>query len=635
MSAPEVTFYKFNPDLLAQFMVQKDWNGCWDYLVQLMDSFSIQKNMKYNLRIQSIISHDTVKDYLNQFSGLMGELLFSLLTDPNTRIPDKSFYKLISMHEIIHNFFYLNGQSNTDELVLQIMKSGKSLSPLQQKRMLLLLSMDTDLDVVSIVKKTDSQYRAAALGSFLCYLKIYKRNIHDNKIKLLPISHNIRKLFQNLDDGELQDSTIPPIIACYFSCSYLDHENKHEIKTYLNDGFHKYLSNFERKNKRHLSNEMPSDLRDKIDLSKPKLLVFLELYAKNHAMQRSWDRWIRSLEKHFNVVIMIEEALCDDSLRESYTVLTFNRLIDFIQGIRGYAPDMIVLPSVGMTFWGIAAANMRLAPVQMMNLGHPASSMSAHIDFVYGQSQLYDERAFPADTYLVDDAPYKFTPTFSKDKIAAIETAHYDVDKPRPLRVSIVGTEFKMSYPFIALLKDIETQASFDVEFHFHLNSAGMDSMIVEQHLEKQFDNLVFYGCQDYESFLSSIGQTDIVLNPFPFGHTNTIIDTLLLGKPCVSYQGIEPSSRTETYILSCVGLEDEFLVTSTDEYKEKFFALAQRIMNGDTNFYDADKVYDLLYTQDENSNIDYGAHIKWVYENAQSLKGGSEKCITIPRVDT
>lgn len=630
-NTPDVTFYNFQPDRIAGLILQKNWEGCWNYIIELMESFSVQKNLKFNIKVQNMISDEQINQYLKNFSGLMGELLFSLLTDPSVRMPDSSFYKLISMHEVIHNFLRAHGTDNTDQLILELLNKNKNLLPLQQKKLLLLLSVNTDMDMLPILRKMDSEYRAAALSAYLCYIKIYKKNIYENKIKLFQIVPQLKKLMLKLGDAKLMNSILTTVTSCYFSCSYLDYEHKHDVKKYINEGCQKHFQKFLKQNKQTASSKMPDEIGDKLDPNKPKLLIALELYNKSHAMKRSWHTWIQSLQSEFNVVLCITHSLYDDFIKEEYISFSYNSLPDFIQKIQSFAPDIIIYPSVGMSFWGIYASNLRLAPIQMMNLGHPATTMSQHIDFVYGQSCLYDPAAFPSDIYIVDDSPYKFSPVMTKEQILQLPIVSYQKNDTRPLRVSIVGSECKISYPFLALLKELEDKSQFDIEFVFHLSSAGLDAHAMEEYIRQKFKNTTLHGYQSYIGFLTSLSKTDIVLNPYPFGHTNTIIDTLLMGKPCISFLGSEPSSRTEKYILELSGLEDQFQVDNTESYKEKFFELAHKIMDGKTDFFDRAAVYDLFFSKTDEAPIDYGKNIKWIYDHAEEMKNSSEKCFKIP----
>lgn len=636
MSTPTVTFHNFNPDSIAQFMMQKDWKGCWGYIEQLIESFSITKHGQHGLDMQLSMSDEETRDYLNNFSGLMAELLLSLLTEPSVKIPDQNFYRLMSLHEIIHNFFYLKGFNDTKPLVDGIVQNNKSLTPLQQKKMLLLLSLDTPCDIAALLKKVDGSYRSYALSCYLSYIKIYRQNIHDNKVALLQQGHHLKRLSGLLEQQDLQPQLLANLMETYFTCSYLDCENKHAIKRDINGVLQNYYANFRRKMKKAgvAAQALPSAIKN-TDPDKKKLLIVLEQFAEGHAMKRSWAPWIKSLESHFHVVLLLKSTQYYDALGDEFQCCTFESLAQFIGMIESYAPDMLVLPSVGLSFWGVSAANMRLAPLQLMTLGHPASTMSQHIDMVYGQEILYHEGAFGSEKYVVDNSPYRFLPNLTKAQINAIPCVSYKAGSDAPLNVSIVCAESKLTGKFIALLKEIKEQSPFAIAFSFHVGSMGMDSFILEKHLRAELGELSFTGYQLYEEFMASIGRSDIVLNPFPFGHTNTIIDTLLLGKPCVSLEGDEPSSRTELYILDVLGLTDMFSTRSLDAYKERFFSLATRIMAGDTVFYDRTKIYDDLYDQSTIPDIDYGANMKVIYDHASKIMESSDQLINFESFKT
>ena len=118
--------------------------------------------------------------------------------------------------------------------------------------------------------------------------------------------------------------------------------------------------------------------------------------------------------------------------------------------------------------------------------------------------------------------------------------------------------------------------------------------------------------------------KADIILNPFPFGHTNTLIDSLMCGKPSIGMNGPEPAAKTEGGILETVGLRDIFSSEDEQDYKKKFFAVAERIMNGEKEFFDRDKVYDRIYSG--LGDYDYGKVMKWIFENHAEMKASGEK---------
>jgi hypothetical protein len=620
MNAPaKTTFHTFNPDVVIHHLSKNDWAGCWDYLQSLLESFTMSINAELNIALQNEMEDEERKKHVSDFGALAGELILALLGDPDCKIPDKNFMGLIFCHETLHSLFYLYGSADTDALVGGILGGKGKLSDIQQKRLLLLLSLRTDLDIVDILRHVDSKYRIPALASYFSHSKIFEKKVHENKKKLYALRREMEK-------ADSEDRAMSAAFSAFFRCSYLDMPDKHDLKESINVAVKKYLSRSDKEFRRIQNSPRKGIDGIEIDPQKPNLAVLLEVYAKEHAMNRSWGEWIKSLGGEFNVMVLAREGIRDPSLKSDYrNVVTFNSIGDLVQICHDFAPDVLMMPSVGMYYLCVAAANMRLASLQIMGLGHPATSRSAAIDFVYGQSKLYTPEAFPGDKYIADDSPYRFIPVLTREEaLCALPGSLRGRGGEDALQVSVVGATQKLAAPFVDLLEEIERESPFKIHFSFHMDAAGINSLYVQKSLGGRFKNMTFYGRQPYRKYFDSLKSADIVLNPFPFGHTNTVIDTLLLGKPCVGLEGIEPSSRTESYVLDIVGLADQFVAKSREDYKEKFFGLARKIRAGQTEFFDRGEMYDLLYGAKQMG--DFGKVVRWIYDNQKKLKASPEK---------
>lgn len=613
-----INFYNFSPDTIAGFLIQKDWKGCWNYMRQLIGSFSVKLDQSHNISIQKGFSDEEKRKYAEQFGALMGELLYSLLTHPDARIDDENFTKLIMMHEVIHTFLGLAGLNNTDALVEDIIRNNKKLSIGQQKKVALLLSMETELDIRTIIKKLSPAYRGMTVSAYMGALKIYNPHIYNNKVKLYDVSNSLETFrVETADDLKL-------ILSPYFSCSYLAIENKHEVKRNINKAFRSFYD----KRKKHISaarTQPITDLGVTEDKTKPRILVLWEYFYTGHAMLRVWGPWVKALERDFTV-LNIAEALYQSNAPEDYfaNIYYYNTVSDLFRISDAFQPDMLILPSVGMSFWGITASNLSLAPTQIQLLGHPATTLSDRIDFVHGPDVVLDEAAFPTDKLLSDKLPLTYESRLTREEVAAMQPTHYQKGSGRPLKVSVIGSEIKICAPFVQLLQDIEAKSDFDIEFSLSLGTMGMDTIYAERFFYERFKNLKYYGWQPYENYLASMLEADIVLNPFPFGHTNTLIDSLILGKPCIGLQGDEPASLTEKMILQEVGLVDQFSATSHEDYKAKFQKLAEKIRNGETTFFDRMEMFDKLHAP--QTIPDYSSAMKWVYDNAETMKASPRK---------
>lgn len=620
MNTNTVNVYTFNPDELFIHISNNDWDKCWSYVGQLLENFSCVTNMQMSMRLQNDFSIEEKKKYVSEFGALAGEIFFALLTELPTKIPDQHFLSLIYHHETLHNLLSLAGIKNTDAYISSLLQSSKNLSDNDQKKLLLTLSLNTDLNIISILEKINPKFRVPAITSYIGYMKLFEKNIYKNKIKLY-------ELRSDLERSNSDDITLSKAIFSYFSCSYIDHPDRHIIKKNINISIQNYLQRFKKSNS--ILSDRPS-LKINLDPEKPVLAVFLEVFSKNHAMNRSWGNWVQSLSSEFSIVILVPEHKNNPILSEQYeNVLTFSTIDSMISTIRQLSPDMMVYPSIGLDYFGVVASNIRFAPVQIMALGHPASTMSPHIDFVYGQSCLYKEEAFAAEKYIADDSPYQFIPSINREEIENLNIYSRNKNDKSPLKVSIVGSTLKVIYPFLEFLSDIEADFHHSIQFSFHLGSTGLDTLYLQKIISEKFKSSIFYGYQTYTEYLESMASADIILNPFPFGHTNTIIDTLLLGKPCIGLDGIEPSARTERCVLDMVGLSGQFIATDLDDYKKKFAEFASRILEGETVFYDREFIYKTLYN---NGPIgDFGKVLKWIFDNQKELLASDQKFISYP----
>lgn len=606
----------FNPDIVFAHLQRNDWAGCWDYLQQLLESFSPTLNMAQSRALQDELQDQDRKAHIENFGALAGELILSLLTSPDSKLPDKNFLGLINCHEVLHNLFSLNGLKLGDVAIQTLLQTHKSLTDTQQKKILLLLSLATDLDIVAVLRRIDIKYRVPALCAYFAYSGIFETKVYENKIKLYALRHDLEK-------GEMDIQTLSAALSAYFKCSYLDFPDKHRLKENINTAMQKFLNGYSR-DFRRLRNAPRQEIVTK-EAGKPHLVVLLEILSRGHAMTRSWGEWIKSLSSHFTVSILLQEETVDPAMRNEFpNVVTYSSLGEFVSALHNIQPEVLALPSAGMSFWGVAAANMRLAPIQIMGLGHPASTMSPYIDYVFGQSQLYQPQAFVTEKFIIDDSPYRFIPVMSKEQVLAQPVSRREAGDDRPIRIAVVGTRQKITAPFLSLLQTIEQESPHPLHFSFHLGTAGLDTLHMQQSFKGIFKNFTFHGYQSYEAYFTAMQAAELVLNPFPFGHTNTLIDTLLLGKPSVGLTGMEPSARTELYVLNAVGLADRYTANSLDEYKTKALNFIDEIKRGAIAPIDRAAVYDALYKAQDVG--DYGAMMKWIIDNHAQLKASPQR---------
>ena len=172
-------------------------------------------------------------------------------------------------------------------------------------------------------------------------------------------------------------------------------------------------------------------------------LLPLEYFASTHAMYRCYGPSVRALREHFDLVAVTgNRSPLDEksaALFHQTHEIDLSMLDDIVKGVcdlvEHLRPDVVYYPSIGMWPYTIALANMRLAPVQIMSLGHPASSRSDRIDYVVTeQGYMGDPSCFSERVVLLPNhsMPFEMRPD-------AVHIPPEIRTAPDPLRIAVPG----------------------------------------------------------------------------------------------------------------------------------------------------------------------------------------------------
>ena len=70
------------------------------------------------------------------------------------------------------------------------------------------------------------------------------------------------------------------------------------------------------------------------------------------------------------------------------------------------------------------------------------------------------------------------------------------------------------------------------------------------------------------------MARCDLALAAFPFGNTNSTVDTSLLGLPTVVWCGQDSSSQTDSLVIAAAGLSNWLVCHSDEQYYETALSL-------------------------------------------------------------
>jgi hypothetical protein len=301
--------------------------------------------------------------------------------------------------------------------------------------------------------------------------------------------------------------------------------------------------------------------------TRPRLTIVGELLFPEHAMFRCYAEALSTLTELFDVTLIADEftrcaAHSLISHKQQYFPPDERDVGRLAALLLSSNPDIVLYPSVGMSYWTFALSLLRLAPLQLMSVGHPAPACSEMIDGVLLYSELASGdlpeygRLIPYDRQPLPVVPAR-TPRSSTS------------NEVRPPVVAVNAAGIKLNPQFLEAVYQIMQRAPVGTELHFFPNAVGGELLALRRELGKRFPHAEVHSRATYTHYIETLSRADLILQSFPFGGTNTVMDALSLGIPMLCLRGEDLPSRVDPLILRHAGL-DELCVDDMDGYVSK-----------------------------------------------------------------
>ena len=537
----------------------------------------------------------------------------TMICDPKFVVDLKLFEFLIGHKNTISMIFRASSFKNMNHIVhMSLQQGGGFNSKSDQFKALFASSVDlAGLSPHNMTQKLPEEERAAFWLGLVDRSYLLSRVEDEQWLNVILTT-------ESLADCQIDQSLFLRLANIWMTCSYFDDSRKHEVKVTLNQILRNSLKS--------VGVKSPSLTGSRGSKVKPRLAVLAEVFRHDHAMYRSYARGLELLREKFHLVLVsLEGGYDEESERIFDEVVSFNHaqpLKKVIGKIIKVQPDMIYYPSLGMEIWTIIAAQLRLAPIQVMTLGHPATSMSDKIDYaIVPEGSLGDPDCFSETIVCTrNDA----VPVLPHPDLAKVEYSQSKAEDGT-IRIAVPSKGHKLSKKFLACLQTIQSRVAKPVEFHFFPNMSEPHLLILKEHIGKLVTSK-FHKGTDYPSYMRLLGDCDIQLSPFPFGNTNGYIDGLLMGLPIVSLDGREVHSKIDNTIGKMAELPRYCMTNSVEEYVETVV----RLVNNDaerhevakkTRNIDFDKVF-----FDRRPSDDFLEAMSWIYEHHEAIRESGKK---------
>ncbi len=504
------------------------------------------------------------------FAARIAAAVAALLGDPGFRLSEGGFLRLIALQRWFATIFGASPFRNADHVIWLFNQQGAgqrsqlTLGEAELLKFCLLYFPDSSIPLQPDALWQKSKPVAARLFMALLSSRLMAtEQAHAKREQLLAW------LPPRLGEVTLDDLPLPILHDAWMHCSYATHADKHALKRALNALVRAKLVSL------GLSDV---DQRPR-ERDKPVVLCVLEWFQSGHSIYRTHSLAIEALKARFHVVGVSLRGASDETSRkvfdELHVVAAERPLLEALRGVRDLAsalkPDIVYYPSVGMFPETLFLANLRLAPIQAAALGHPATTHSPFIDYVLVEEDyLGDARCFSETVVALPRESLPYRPPLDCPRVAPVVRR-----APDPVRVAVAASVMKVNPAFLAALRRIAGEAR--VEFHFFSLAANGLAKMHLQNVVRDFlaERAVVYPQLPYGRYLERINECDMFVNPFPFGNTNGIVDTVRQGLPGVCLSGPEVHSHIDEGLFGRLGLPSWLVARSPEEYVRAAVRLA------------------------------------------------------------
>lgn len=522
----------------------------------------------------------SAEEQRQRFCARLTSAVSTLFADPDFRPLTACFRLFLTLHEWIGILFSATAAGNADHVARYLNPRGPADGQFLPgdcfiEKLCVLYSTESELELDFAALWAYDKTIAACLA--LVLLAPAFKGSPSAHLKREALLEWLPGKLRQIDD--LDDLPSAVLHNAYMFCSYADTPRRHAIKQDINVLVRRKL---EQLSLADLPAPRPTAAGGKPRRGKkPLMVVVLEWFSGAHSIYRTHSRTLEAAREHFEVVGFGFGYAVDEvgrSIFDHFIELERPEYVgECLKTIRDFAeaeqPDVLYMPSVGMFVLTVFMSNLRIAPLQIAALGHPATTHSDRIDYIsveedyVGDPGCFSERLMKLPK---DGQPYR--PSVALPDIVAQIPSRREM-----LQIVITASAMKLNPGFLDACREIGARASTPVEFHF---MSGVPSGLPFDRLRDvvacAVPGAVVHDFHDYAAYLARVNQSDLFLSPFPFGNTNGIVDALTLGLPGVCKRGPEVFEQIDGALFDRVGMPS----WTTTESIEAYIAAAVRMVD-------------------------------------------------------
>ncbi|EFE8234379.1 cobalt ABC transporter permease [Escherichia coli] len=546
-------------------------------LLKLLDSNYAQWGTGFSAWAPGLTEEEVNPHLCTRIAGS----ITALFSRPGFMVSDSGFAEMMNYHRWLAIIFAVSEYRHGDHIIRNINAAGGGvIDPLTlngENLRLFCLSYYPDSQIVlqpDALWQYDRQTVVRLFFALLSGRALPTPAAHQKREQLLAWLPEKMKEIDSLDF--LPQRVLHDV---YMHCSYADLPEKHRIKQDIN---------------RLTARALEQTYRDCLPVrapgagrQKPVLAVVLEWFTCQHSIYRTHSTSMRALREHFHLLGIAQPGATDEITRDvfdEFRELSADNVVgDAIRYLAEVRPDVIYYPSVGMFPLTVYLTALRLAPLQLMALGHPATTWSEHIDGVLVEEDyLGDPGCFSEPVCALPKDAIPYIPPASTERVLPERIPFRDRAKAAwpaalPVRVAVCASVMKINPGFLDTLKEISDRSQVPVQFCFYMGFAqGLTLDYLRRAIRQVLPTAEVNAHMPVQVYQQALNSCELFVNPFPFGNTNGLVDTVRQGLPGVCMTGPEVHTHIDEGLFRRLGLPESLIARTREEYITAVLSLTE-----------------------------------------------------------
>jgi len=470
--------------------------------------------------------------------------VFTILTDQNFKVSERGALMCASTGHLFSNLVATSSYKTTDAALLHVLRQKNNFA-----KLLFLYNARCSCDI-PVAKLFDVNPSLASIW--------YTTFVLGASNPTAIIQRNLLRHLEAMDER-----WVPPnhkVSVLYFTTTYFAPHEDQRVKGIMNRACKEKIK-----------------LRVKnVDTDPKHIAIITAKWHRNHAVYKSASPLVDQLREKYKLSLIHlgdhrPPNLVTEGFDKVYDVMFKGTNIVLPPEVQSNDFQALYYPDIGMNDENLWMSNARVAPIQVMGYGHPATSgEDSEIDYFIGgtcEREVYDR--YSEQMVLIPGlAQHPAWPQYERKN---------NWEPGEVVNINCIWGPDKYNYTMLAGLQKISSRCKTPHVWHF-FPSPGINRYAAllpfKRDILQILPNSIVHSDKEYYEYMEAAEKHDMAVNSYPFGGYNTVIESLYLGTPIATLEGDRYYNRAASYLLREIGMD---ALSSTDP--EHFLNIVVRMI--------------------------------------------------------